>query len=535
MPQLKQVITIFLASPGDVLRERDCVREVIADLDRTIAKPKGMGLRAVSWEENAHPAYGQDPQAAINSQIAEMSQYDLFVGILWNRIGTATPRAASGTIEEFDIASQSLASHGKPEIWLYFSERKANLKTGEQLEQKSQVVEFRKRVEAKGLVWAYETLREFRDKFRDHLSMWLENCASASTASPERRSHRAQQKRASQGSAEDTVRVNGYKLFYFRANHKLTFTGLAQVSGVDRTIIRKLEKVNQEMAALETSCFSSCDHHALEHLEEALGCRGKLEAGKPDDFLTQYIQFYKTYKGSSPTSQRANDRTPVAFETKAVVFDFDGTLTRTQDQRTTWEMIWVSLGYSINDCANLHRRFQRKEFNHPTWCDLTRDAFRARSFTLAQLESIARATSLVDGVRETVQTLRKSGAKLFILSGSIKAIIQYVLCDLQTEFEEIKANEILFDSSGVISEIKGTPFDFKGKADFLKRVVKEWQMDPLDVLFVGNSCNDVFASQSGVRTLCVNPRFTDPDNEEHWTYAIREMSNLREILNFVKV
>jgi hypothetical protein len=74
---------------------------------------------------------------------------------------------------------------------------------------------------------------------------------------------------------------------------------------------------------------------------------------------------------------------------------------------------------------------------------------------------------------------------------------------LHAEFEEIRANEIVFDSSGIISEIQGTSFDFEGKAVFLKRVIEDLRLSPSDVLFVWNSCNNVFTSQSGVRTLCV--------------------------------
>jgi HAD superfamily phosphoserine phosphatase-like hydrolase len=535
MSQVEQ-ISIFLASPGDVRKERDLVEDVVAELNRTTASPKGMDLRVVRWEEDAYPSYGQDPQAIINAQIAQMTSYDLFVGILWNRIGTPTPRAASGTVEELEIATQALARSGKPDIWLYFRDASARLDTNEQIEQRKQVIEFRRKAEQNGLTWTYKKPSDFCEKFRSQLTLWLGKRSQATASSPgEHLSAGAQPQASLPRIASDTVRVNGYKLFYFRTNHKLTFTGLAQATGVDRSLLRKLERVNQEKEVLEPSCFNSCERSVLDRLEEALACPGSLEAGKADDFLAQYMQFYRMYKGATVSNQRSSDKLPQDFVTKAVVFDFDGTLTQTLDNRTTWEKIWVSLGYSINDCADLHKRFQRKEFTHQQWCDLTRDAFRTKNLTMAQLERIAQETPLVDGVRETVGLLRQRGVRLFILSGSIKSIIRCVLGDLQTEFEEIKANEVVFDPSGIISDIQGTPYDFKGKAAFLERVLEDWQFEPSDVLFVGNSCNDVFAIQSGVRTLCVNPRFTDPDNEEHWTYAIREMANLQEIMTFVKL
>src|SRR5262249_55156699 len=59
-------------------------------------------LELISWRTHTHPAADTDPQAAINKQIGD--RYDLFVGIMWHRFGTPTPRAGSGTEEEFNLA-----------------------------------------------------------------------------------------------------------------------------------------------------------------------------------------------------------------------------------------------------------------------------------------------------------------------------------------------------------------------------------------------------------------------------------------------
>jgi hypothetical protein len=55
----------------------------------------------------------------------------------------------------------------------------------------------------------------------------------------------------------------------------------------------------------------------------------------------------------------------------------------------------------------------------------------------------------------------------------------------------------------------------------------------MDILFVGNSSNDRWASRSGVPTLCVNPHFTDGNDAKEWLYCIREMDNIMEILQFI--
>jgi hypothetical protein len=172
MPQLESV-SIFLASPGDVAAERRSAEAVVSELNRTVAAAHGVVMQLVRWETDTIPAYGDDPQALVNRQIAEMSGFDLFVGILWNRIGTQTPRAESGTVEEFELAADAHAQLGRPQIWLYFRNAPATLNTDEQVEQRRKVIEFKNKLRAQALVSEYRRPSNFRDQFRTHLTQWL--------------------------------------------------------------------------------------------------------------------------------------------------------------------------------------------------------------------------------------------------------------------------------------------------------------------------------------------------------------------------
>jgi hypothetical protein len=172
MPQVEKLL-VFLASPSDVPTERRYVEEIIAELNRTVASIKGIVLQVVSWENDAFPGYGMDAQALINAQIAEMTKYSLFVGIMWNRLGTLTPRAESGTVEEFERAVEAFAQSGQPDIWFYFRQAASSMNTEEQLAQKGKVLAFKKRVQTNGMPWDYKSPSDFRDKFRNQLTLWL--------------------------------------------------------------------------------------------------------------------------------------------------------------------------------------------------------------------------------------------------------------------------------------------------------------------------------------------------------------------------
>jgi hypothetical protein len=183
MPQLEH-LKIFLASPGDVSIERRHVVEVVEEVNRLVAVEQGIVLEVVRSEKNVFPGYGKDGQAILNDQIAKMQEYELFIGVMWNRIGTKTPRAKSGTVEEFGRAVSTLRRKGKPQVWFYFRQSAAHLTTKEELQQRAEVLEFRTKFQrGKGLFRDYTTPSDFRDQLRSQLILWL-NQRKAKTTKP---------------------------------------------------------------------------------------------------------------------------------------------------------------------------------------------------------------------------------------------------------------------------------------------------------------------------------------------------------------
>lgn len=170
-----QLIKIFLASPGDVAEERNAVEQVVETVNRNLGREKRIRLETVRWEKDTYPLLGSDAQNIVNRQIAQMTDCDLFIGIMWNRFGQPTPRAGSGTEEEFNRALESFKVSGRPEIMFYFKQEAANITTLPEIEQKRKVIEFRGRLEHEGLIADYSDAQEFKDLLRNHLEKWLIN------------------------------------------------------------------------------------------------------------------------------------------------------------------------------------------------------------------------------------------------------------------------------------------------------------------------------------------------------------------------
>ncbi len=179
-----QSLKIFLASPGDVNRERTMVEQVVEEINRTVASSMGIVLELVRWEKNTFPDYGIDPQSIINEQIAEMRKYALFVGIMWNKIGTATKRSDSGTIEEFERAVAARRSRKLPTIMFYFRTGGSRPTGKQQVIELGKVFDFQDSIKKKNYYRSYTSPSRFKEEFREHLTLWLNEQAAATSSRP---------------------------------------------------------------------------------------------------------------------------------------------------------------------------------------------------------------------------------------------------------------------------------------------------------------------------------------------------------------
>ncbi len=170
MTRKRTILRLFLASPRDCSEERALAERVIGEVNSTVARKLGFGIELVQWEDVV-PNMGR-PEQVILDQV-DIEDADLFLGILWNRFGTPTGKAQSGTEEEFQLAYSAWCQHGKPRILFYFCQRAANLRTPSEIEQKSRVIAFRSNVDALGLMREYDGIPEFEAFLRQDLTNYI--------------------------------------------------------------------------------------------------------------------------------------------------------------------------------------------------------------------------------------------------------------------------------------------------------------------------------------------------------------------------
>ena len=170
-------LRLFLASPNDVMDERARIELVVNEVNRTVANQINLVIDLIRWETHARPGVGVDGQDVINRQ---MPGTDIFLGVMWKRLGTRTGRAKSGTVEEFQ---RFWAEHsiGERDIMFYFCQRPFYSAEHEDVAQFRKVLDFRSELQVRGLlVWGFVSTDEFERSFREHLIAKVLNIGVAS-------------------------------------------------------------------------------------------------------------------------------------------------------------------------------------------------------------------------------------------------------------------------------------------------------------------------------------------------------------------
>lgn len=316
--------------------------------------------------------------------------------------------------------------------------------------------------------------------------------------------------------SDKELKIDPHVMFYYRNKRMLSFVSLSKKTGIPEEELREYETYENAEERIKT-----VKKERAEAIMNILDCNLTQE-----DESSIMANFYKAYKGRK--------RFYPVDKAKVVVFDFDGTLTRVKDNRSSWELIWLYLGYSLNDCGSLYRQFMNKEFDHQEWCDITARKFSQRDFKSSDMSKIAQNVTLIDGTVETLNFLKEKGIKLYICSGAMDDLITTIFGGEERKlFDEIVCNKFSYDRGGCLKAIQGTQYDFEGKADFIKMVIEKNKIAPEECIFIGNSDNDVWAYESGAKTLVVNPYKINGMSRKEWKYYLVKMDNLNEIIPFI--
>ncbi len=172
-------IRVFVSCPGDVEVEKQITRDVCESLTK-INEPH-INVRVIEWKKDTvSQITGERAQSVINDQIKE--DYDIYIGILWNRFGDKQSNGLTPTEEEFENALKRYKETRKPLISFYFKIDPVHSPTVQDVEQLLAVRKFQDRISELGLYKPFKGC-EFQKKVLEDIGYKIHNWAKLTSYS----------------------------------------------------------------------------------------------------------------------------------------------------------------------------------------------------------------------------------------------------------------------------------------------------------------------------------------------------------------
>ena len=164
----KKLIPVFIASPGDLVEEREKFKESIDDLNKGFGVGADVEFEPLGWEDTL-ALTGRRNQSLINTEI---DRCEVFLLCLHRRWGQEAPdsKYSSYTEEEFYLALNRFQRTGTPEIFVFFK-RVDPGQEGDPGPQLEKVMRFRRGLEeSRKVIYRYfSDQEEFKKEVSKHL------------------------------------------------------------------------------------------------------------------------------------------------------------------------------------------------------------------------------------------------------------------------------------------------------------------------------------------------------------------------------
>ncbi|MBN1591819.1 MAG: HAD family phosphatase [Candidatus Coatesbacteria bacterium] len=128
---------------------------------------------------------------------------------------------------------------------------------------------------------------------------------------------------------------------------------------------------------------------------------------------------------------------------RAVGFDVDGTLIKNIGY--CWELFHERFGVADRVRLSLKRQYFEGKITYKEWGSREVAIWRELGVTRADFIKVIGSLCLSDGMHETLELLRQSGHFLFILSGTLRIILERLIPDYESLFDYTAVSNIVFD------------------------------------------------------------------------------------------
>lgn len=192
-----------------------------------------------------------------------------------------------------------------------------------------------------------------------------------------------------------------------------------------------------------------------------------------------------------------------------VCFDLDGTLV--QNTFSSWQLFHHAFGIDESARKDLKEKYFQGKITYAEWATSDVELWKRKGAAKKDFEKAMSEANicLMPGTREALETLKKKGFKLAIISGSISILLEHLLPEYREIFDDVYISHLHFDEEGKISRVDPTDFDMEGKARALKIIAAREKLSLKQCVFIGDHRNDIEAAKEAGLSIAFDAKDDD--------------------------
>ncbi|OGG04129.1 hypothetical protein A2Z33_03120 [Candidatus Gottesmanbacteria bacterium RBG_16_52_11] len=170
---------------------------------------------------------------------------------------------------------------------------------------------------------------------------------------------------------------------------------------------------------------------------------------------------------------------------KIVALDVDGTLAT----GNFWQKMHALTGITLEEDDRWFRDYYSKVISFESWAETIALRYRDSRIPISKFRSLISVVRIVPGAGEVVQKL-KEHYKLCLISSNVDFYVAHVArrLGISRYYANYRLNT---DANGIVTDITYTAPEDKAKVIALKDMCREHTVVPSQVVFVGDSDNDI--------------------------------------------
>ena len=186
-----------------------------------------------------------------------------------------------------------------------------------------------------------------------------------------------------------------------------------------------------------------------------------------------------------------------------VIFDVDGTLTQ---ERSIWEYIHIRLGKWYGFAEEYQKQFLAGKISYEEFFE--RDAQVWKGMKVEELLEIVKTVPFHPGAAELIIYLKQKGMKLSVVSSGLSLLSNWV--HQKYGFDYSVSNDLLHENGVLTGKVRIQVY-YDKKAEWVKRILEQFNVRPEEVMAIGDSIGDIDMFQMVGFSIAFNSSCSDLD------------------------